>query len=207
MKINVRELMAALERDGEKAYDKLSELRKCIKQIQEDWVDKNYVEVRIVNQDGNVVKKLKDAFPELDNIWWEGEPNCCGKNVVLVPGPMWNDILKEELSEFDSYVGHHQETRRDWKLRDDVELPYDLKSDIENLKKELEKNGKSTDEIVLPGYLTHSWPWSRYAGTNWSRYFVEVQTVIREWDEELNVIDRRKWSKDDEAMKSKTIEI
>lgn len=199
--------MAALERDGEKAYDKLSELRRCIKQIQEKWVNKNYIEVRIVNQDGNIVQKLKDAFPEITNIWWEGDPGNCGENIVLVPADMWNEVLEHELGEFDSYVSHHQETRRDWKLRDDVELPWDLKRDIDNLKKRLEKNGKNADEIVIPCYSIYSYPWSRYTGANWSKYFVEVQTVIREWDEKLNINDRRKWSTDDEVMKAKTIEL
>lgn len=204
MKINCGEIIEALKNGGEETYGKLTDLIECIKQIQEDWKDKNYIEVRVVNHDGNITHRLREAFPGYD-IWWEGDPNCCGENIILVPAADWNDVLKQEIAEFDSWAGHHQDTRRDWKLIDGVELPYGLQSEIEQFKTNLKNAGKSTDEIIIPGYATRSYPWTRYA-SEWNKCFVEVTTVIREWDEELHVLDRRKYAHD-EALKAKTIEI
>lgn len=206
MKLNCGEIIEALNRGGDEAYGKLNDLVECIKQIQEDWKDKNFVEVRVFNHDGDITRRLRHAFPGYE-IWWEGDPGYCGENIILVPAADWNDVLKQEIAEFDSDVGHHVETRHDWKLIDGVQLPYDLKNAVDVIKDNLNKAGKSTDEIIIPGYATHQWPWSHYSSNEWEKYFVEVTTVIREWDVELTFNDRRKYARENEAFKAKTIEI
>lgn len=206
MKINCGEIIEALNRGGEETYGKLNDLVECIRQIQEDWKDKNYIEVRVFNNEGNITRTLRKAFPKYD-IWWEGDPGYCGENIILVPAADWNDVLKQEIAEFDSAAGHHQETRRDWKLIDGVKLPYDLQAEIDRVKDNLKNAGKSTDEIIIPGYATHQYPWTRCSSAEWKKYFVEVATVIREWNEDLQVNDRRKYAREDEAFKAKTIEI
>lgn len=205
MKINCRDIINALNEGGENAYASLNELVRCIKQIQENWRDRNYVEVRVFNRIGNITSSLRREFPNYE-IWWEGDSNCCGENIILVPGDEWNDSLKDQISKFDDGVGHHQETRQDWKLREDVELPWDLKDEIGRIKANLEKNGKPPTPIVLPRYAKHNYPFNRHSA-DWDRYFVETTTVMREWDIPLCVNDRRELVHEDEGMKAKTIEI
>ena len=206
MKINIGEMIASLERDGVKAYGKLNDLVECIKQIQEDWRDKNFIEVRVFNDNGNITSLLRTAFPKYD-IWWEGDLGYCGENIVLVPSADWNDELEKKLAEFDSAAGHHKKTQQEWRLKDGVKLPRDLAYDIENFKRDILNNtGKMPEVVQIPGYGFSQWPWQRYESVK-TEYFDEVQTVIREWDEKLNIIDRRKWAKYDETMKAKAIEI
>lgn len=205
MTINCGELIEALNKGGESAYSNLNELKRCIETIQEEWRDRNFIEVRVFNRDGNITSRLRKAFPEYD-IWWEGDPGCCGENIMMVPGDEWNDSLKDRISKFDDEVGHHQETRQDWKLREDVELPWDLKNEIDRIKEVLEKNGKPVTPLVLPRYAKHNYPFTRHS-SDWDRYFVETATVLREWDVPLQVNDLREIVREDENLKRKVIEI
>lgn len=205
MKINCEDIVNALNEGGENAYASLNELVRCIRQIQENWRDRNYVEVRVFSRIGDITSRLRREFPKYE-IRWEGNPGCCGENIMLVPGDEWNDSLKDRISKFDDDVGHHQETRQDWKLREDVELPYDLKNEIDQMKANLEKNGKPVTPFVLPGYAKRNYPFDMHSN-DWDRYFVETTTVLREWDVPLQVNDRREFVREDEGMKAKTIEI
>lgn len=206
MKINCGEIIDALNHGGEEVYGKLNDLVECIRQIQEDWRDKNYVEVRVFNHDGNITSRLRKAFPKYE-IWWEGDPGYCGENIVLVPSADWNDALKKKLAKFDSEAGHHKETQQEWRLKDGVKLPHDLEYDIENFKRDiLNKTGKMPEVVQIPGYGFRQWPWQRYEDKK-TKYFDEVQKVIREYDVELTVNDYRNNNHEDTAFRAKTIEI
>lgn len=205
MKISSREIAEALDKGGEAAYNELSELVRCIKQIQEDWRDANFVEVRVFSDEGNISSQLRAAFPKF-HIWWEGDPGCCGENIVLVPGEMWSDSVKAELQKFDTWAGHHEEKECEYKLLDGVELPYDLKQEVERIKKEAASRGKTLAEVRIPRSSMNNWPLCRFKHEI-SKYFVETYRVVREWDEPLVVHDRRKYHADFVSRYKQVIEI
>ena len=209
MKISSREIAEALDKGGEATYNELSELVRCIKQIQEDWRDVNFVEVRVSSDKGNISSQLRAAFPKF-HIWWEGDPGCCGENVVLVPGEMWSDSVKAELQKFDTWAGHHEETRRVWRLKPGIDIPADLRYELQYVGvKTYGKDGKPlpveeyASKVELDHYAFRTSCMRKYQAT----HFDECEKVIREWDEPLVVHDRRKCHADFVSRYKQVIEI
>lgn len=206
MKINCEDFISALDKGGVQAYNKLTELRMIVKEIQDTWRARNFVEVRIFNEDGDITDILRKEFPKYQ-IRWEGEEDCCGENIIWVPGDEWNDELKAKLSKFDSDVGHHQEKMQAWKLIEGVSLPFGLQTAIDEIKKNYEsRNGKPLEVVQIPAYAFRNWPFNQFEHEK-ERYFTETYTVVREWDTELKVWNFRKDSHYDDELRNKTIEI
>lgn len=171
MKIKISDILNALEANP-KAIKGIRDLRDALMDVVTEWKDANFIQVNIYNNtgNGNIVLKLKEAFPEFDICHDTSEygPTYIGTNIVMVPADKWNDEVKAKLEKSDSFVGHHEEK-------------------VTKYKPKPEFIGK----FGLEDKLYPKWDWNV---KDHNERFTPVEVVERAWDTELEVYDRRKFA-------------
>jgi len=174
VEVNFDEVIAFVEANGGAGVSKIRQLCDHLDGIIQDYKDMHYIRVEINNRKGRVVDEIRKRFPQFTS-WWRGDENTIGTNYVLVPASMWNDETKNELSKFDSFVGHHIESHKEWRVKKDAKLStyYTANRD------------RWTDRELFNREHNEHPDW-----------FEEVEVVTSEWTAELRVIDSREYTKD-----------
>lgn len=152
-----------------------------------------FVYVEINNRDGReLMSALHKAFPKY-YISWDGEPGTIGTFYIEIPRADWNDELKEKISKFDSFVGHHTQTAHKYVLKKNMSFPPRVQTIIDNridmLSKLAVRAGKAPTDIG-----TVAWTLSEVERDYELRglapiYFDKVEYVAHEWDDKLIVND------------------
>jgi len=170
----------------------ISELRKLRDVIDSYFAacrDSRYVEVTILNRSGNVTKDIKKKFPDFSVRWHAENPGTIGENIVLIPKALWNDEVKAEISKFDDFVGHHVEKHDAYIIREDVDLPHELKQVVDYRRSIVESSGKKIDKVVISAWeFKNNYPFRNYLGRK-DKYFIKTEIIDREWDDLLWVND------------------
>ena len=169
VKIDYDDIIAYVERCGTKGICRIRHLCDRLDGIIRDYRNRHYIHVEIFSTEGRIDGDIKKRFPDFI-VWWIGGENTIGTNHVLVPTELWNDEVKEELSKFDSFVGHHCMKHREMRIRKDAKLAEPYASN---------RCSWSDREIYRREHAQHP---------DW---FEDVEVVDNEWDEKLIVYDFR----------------
>jgi len=168
---------------------KIRELHDTLDSWLATWRDSTFIEVTVLNYEGNITKQLEEKFPKF-KIWWRCDnPGTIGENIILIHKQDWNEEVKAEISKFDSFVGHHVEKHTEYVIREDIDLPFEIKQLLEHRRsiaagrgKKLEKVGIKAWEFNNDSRLLHYW-------SERDKWFIETEVIDREWDEKLWVRD------------------
>lgn len=174
-------------------YDKVVKLKNMLDSWLESYEDRRWIEVTILNYEGNVSKKIKEKFKDFVVNWHTDQAGTIGENKVWVPAEMWNDEVARELAKFDSFVGHHVEKHDAYVVREDVDLPFDLKQEVDHRRSIAKGNRKNLDKIVVSAWeFNNNYVFKKHYG-DLDKYFIKTEVIDREWDDKLWVRDSRQY--------------
>lgn len=181
------------------ATDALRKLDGYLQDLFEEYFDRNYVIVEIMNQHKcRVIEDIKKEFCKeyyfnrMSFNYRAPNDYSIGTNYVNIAGDVWDSHpdIKTRLEKFDSFVGHHVESHK-------AMVPDENNEELQAYRKVYIGDGRTVERQV-------SW---KDEGRRHPEWFVEKEIIDHEWTDELRVIDRRTYFKDDYSCKGRKIEL
>lgn len=149
-----------------------------------------FIQVELSNTKGSsVAADIRKAFPKYE-VFWKGEPGTIGTIYINIPRSDWNDELKAEISKFDSFVGHHVESRQMYVPKKDVEFPLEVQRFIDNRLSIMVASERAKGPRWDKYELERDYSIKKYI----EDYFDLIDVVVKEWTTELRVVNHSEYA-------------